>query len=65
MNQFQVMPAVPTEIASSGEGACSFCANSHKVSDAIVTADYALLTDFNGEASVRKFVSDGYTALNF
>lgn len=53
------------EIKSSVEGACSFCANSHKVADAIGTAGYALLTDFNGEASVRKFVNDGYIVLNF
>jgi len=53
------------EIKSSVEGACSFCANSHEVADAIKTAEYALLTDFDGEASVRKFINDGYTILNF
>lgn len=52
-------------IKSSVEGACSFCATSHKVSDKIEAAGYKLLTDFEGEASVRKFVSAGYTVLNF
>lgn len=46
-------------------GACSFCATSHKVEDVIVAAGYPLLADFEGEASVRKFVSAGYTVLNF
>ena len=52
-------------IKSSVEGACSFCATSHKVKDVIEAAGYPLLTDFEGEASVRKFVSAGYTVLNF
>lgn len=47
------------------EGACSFCAESHKVKDAIVAAGYPLLSDYNGEASVRKYVNEGYTILNF
>jgi hypothetical protein len=37
----------------------------HKVADAIAAAGYALLTDYNSEASGRKFVNDGYTVLNF
>jgi len=53
------------EIKSNVEGGCSFCANSHKVADAISAAGYTLLTDYKGEASVRKFVNDGYTVLNF
>jgi hypothetical protein len=52
-------------IHSSVEGACSFCSDSHKVRDAIESAGYQLLSDYNGEASVRKFVNDGYTILNF
>jgi hypothetical protein len=52
-------------IKSSIEGACSFCAISHKSNQAITAAGYPLLTEFAGEASVRKFVSAGYTVLNF
>ena len=52
-------------IHSAVEGACSFCSDSHKVKDAIVAAGYPLLSDYNGEASVRKFVNEGYTILNF
>ena len=52
-------------IKESVEGACSFCATSHKVTDAIKNAGFPLLTDFNGEASVRKFVNNGFTVLNF
>lgn len=52
-------------ISSAVEGACSFCASSHKVTEAIKAAEYPLLTDFGGEASVRKFVNSGYTVLNF
>jgi NAD(P)-dependent dehydrogenase (short-subunit alcohol dehydrogenase family) len=46
-------------------GACSFCADSHKVREAIVAAGYPLLADYDGEASVRNFVTDGYTILTF
>jgi hypothetical protein len=53
------------EIKSNVDGACSFCATSHKVAEAIVAAGYKLLTDFQGEASVRKYVNDGYTILSF
>lgn len=52
-------------ISAAVEGACSFCASSHKVTEAIKAAGYPLLTDFGGEASVRKFVDSGYTVLNF
>jgi hypothetical protein len=53
------------EIKSNVDGACSFCATSHKVAEAIAAAGYKLLTDFQGEASVRKYVNDGYTILSF
>jgi hypothetical protein len=52
-------------INTSVEGACSFCAYSHHVSDAVVAAGYPLLSDYDGEVSVRKFVNDGYTILSF
>jgi intracellular sulfur oxidation DsrE/DsrF family protein len=52
-------------IKDSVEGACSFCVTSHKIKDVIDAAGYQLLTDFEGEASVRKFVSAGYTGLSF
>lgn len=57
--------AILEGIKSSVAGACSFCANSHDVSDAIVAAGYPLLADYEGEASVRRYVSAGYTVLNF
>lgn len=52
-------------ITNAVQGACSFCASSHNVAEAIKAAGYPLLTDFGGEASVRKFVTAGYTVLNF
>lgn len=52
-------------ISESIDGVCSFCAASHKVLDAIRDAGYPLLTDNLGEASVRKYVNEGYTILNF
>lgn len=57
----------PLLIALQGsvEGACAFCAESHKVTEAIRAAGYTLVTENNGEASVRRFVDAGYTVLNF
>lgn len=46
-------------------GACSFCAKAHKVADPIVSAGWPLLTENNGEASIRALVADGRTVLNF
>lgn len=46
-------------------GACSFCASSHKVADAIRSAGWSLRTDDGGEASVRDLVVDGRTVLAF
>lgn len=57
--------AVLKGITSSVAGACSFCASSHDVADAIVAAGFPLLADYEGEASVRKYVSADYTILNF
>ena len=54
-----------TEIKSSVEGACSFCASSHKVAEAITQAGYDLVADYQGEASVRKYVNSGFTILSF
>lgn len=47
------------------DGACGFCAKSHTVTDEITSAGFALLTDNNGEASVRHYVTNGYTILSF
>jgi hypothetical protein len=49
------------------DGACSFCAAhpAHDVKDKLVEAGINLLTDNNGEASVRKYTTAGYTVLNF
>jgi len=57
--------AILRSIHESVGGACSFCADSHHVRDAIVAAGYPLLADYDGEASVRHFVNDGYTILTF
>lgn len=46
-------------------GACSYCAKAHKSADAIVAAGWTLLTDNNGEASIRDLVTEGRTILNF
>lgn len=49
------------------EGACGFCsiAPSHNVKAKLDEAGIKLLTDNNGEASVRKYVNAGYSILNF
>ena len=47
------------------EGACSLCSKGHGAADAITAAGYALLDDYEGEASLRKYVSQGYTILSF
>lgn len=57
--------ALLQSIHESVGGACSFCADSHEVREAIVAAGYSLLADYDGEASVRNFVNDGYTILTF
>lgn len=46
-------------------GACDLCARSHRAIKPIKDAGWALLDENNGEASVRKFVVEGYQILNF
>lgn len=46
-------------------GACNVCSRSHKVAEEIESAGIPLLDEFEGEASLRKYVSAGYTILNF
>lgn len=46
-------------------GACKICAKSHQVADQIAEAGIDLLDEFEGEASVRKYVAAGYTILNY
>ncbi len=46
-------------------GACKVCSKSHQVADPIAEAGIELLDEFEGEASVRKYVTSGYTILNF
>lgn len=60
-------PMHPLAEALEGQilGACSYCAKAHKSTDAIVAADWPLLTDNNGEASIRDLVVEGRTILNF
>lgn len=54
-------------IQGSIEGACGFCAisPSHNVKAKLDDVGIKLLTDNNGEASVRKYFNDGFTILNF
>lgn len=46
-------------------GACKVCSKSHQVAEPISAAGIELLDEFEGEASVRKYVSAGYTVLNY
>ncbi len=46
-------------------GACKVCSKSHQVANQIADADIPLLDEFEGEASVRKYVAAGYTVLNY
>ncbi len=46
-------------------GACKVCSKSHQVADQIAEAGIELLDEFEGEASVRKYVAAGYTVLNY
>jgi hypothetical protein len=49
------------------DGACGFCSvsPSHNVKAKLDESGIKLLTDNNGEASVRKYVKAGYSVLNF
>ena len=46
-------------------GACGFCVKSHGVEEAVANANWAMLDDHNGHASIRQLVVDGYTVLTF
>lgn len=46
-------------------GACKVCSKSHQVAEEIADAGIPLLDEFEGEASVRKYVAAGFTVLNF
>ena len=46
-------------------GACLVCSKSHKVDTEILNGGVQLLDEFEGEASVRKYVAAGYTVLNY
>ncbi len=46
-------------------GACKVCSKSHQVAEVLSEAGIELLDEFEGEASVRKYVAAGYTLLNF
>ena len=46
-------------------GACEFCAKSHQVIDTIRDAGWPLLSDNDGEASIRSLVVEGYQILSF
>ena len=57
--------ALLVDLGASVDGACGYCAVAHKVKDQIVGAGFALLDDDDGEVSVRRYVNEGYTVLNF
>ena len=59
------MHPILKELSDRVQGACGFCANSHKVTDTIKEHGWTLLTDYKGEASIRKLLVDGYQVLNF
>ncbi|NBU22820.1 MAG: sulfur reduction protein DsrE [Actinobacteria bacterium] len=46
-------------------GACKVCSKSHQVADQIAEAGIELLDEFEGEASVRKYLASGYAILNY
>ncbi len=46
-------------------GACGFCAKAHGVKDQVLAADWALLTDNHGHASLRDLVVEGRTVITF
>lgn len=46
-------------------GACGYCAKAHKVADPIVAANFPLLTDNHGHASIRGLVVEGRQVLTF
>lgn len=46
-------------------GACLVCSKSHKVANTLEKAQIRLLDEFDGEASVRRFVVAGYTVLSY
>ncbi len=46
-------------------GACGFCAKAHGVREAVEAADWPLLTDNHGHASLRGLVVDGREILTF
>jgi hypothetical protein len=56
---------VLTAISASVRGACKFCAKSHKVEAAIRDAGWPLLDDYDGEASTRALLVEGYQVLTF
>jgi hypothetical protein len=47
------------------QGACGFCVASHGVTDSIEAGGWPLLTDYDGEASIRNLVVAGYQILSF
>lgn len=59
------MHALAQALKENTIGACAFCANAHKSTDAIVEAGWTLLDDNAGEASIRELLIQGRTVLNF
>lgn len=46
-------------------GACGFCAKAHGVGDQIAAANWTLLGDYKGHASLRNLVINGYQVITF
>lgn len=46
-------------------GACEFCAKAHGVIEPITAANWTLLSDHKGHASIRRLVVEGYQVITF
>ncbi|MGM0385314.1 MAG: sulfur reduction protein DsrE [Actinomycetota bacterium] len=46
-------------------GACGFCAKAHGVIEPITAANWTLLGDHKGHASIRRLVVEGYQVITF
>jgi hypothetical protein len=46
-------------------GACGFCTRAHGVLEPVTAAGWPLLGEYNGHASIRQLVGEGYQILTF
>lgn len=59
------MHALLEGLRSRVRGACDVCAKSHRVRDQLVQAQWPLLSEHKGHASLPALQREGYTVLNF